>query len=296
MWKNKKGFYKKKEKYLALLLVAPATIYLLVVMLFPFLWAIYISFTDKMVGMEGKFIGLTNYIEIIQDPIFLKALGNTLIFTTTAVIGKVILGVAMALVINQKIRARGMFRSLLILPWTIPTVISILTWQWMFSDVGGVLNRIMSDLGISDEPILWLSASGVAMFSVVLVNIWRGFPFVGISVLAGLQAIPGDYYEAASIDGANTFQKFWHITLPQIKGVITLATIVTTIWTLNDFEIVWLLTKGGPANSTNLISTYSYIVGFNNMDLGKAIAVSILFLPVMMLLINAFTKKNVMEE
>jgi multiple sugar transport system permease protein len=265
-------------------------------MLAPFVWAIWISLTDKAIGDTASFVGLTKYIEALTDPIFYRSVLNTLIFTFGSVAGKVILGVIMALVLNEAFKGRNLCRALLILPWTVPTVLAILTWKWLFSDVGGPLNYLAIISKITHSNILWLSTPRMAMFSIIIVNIWRGTPFIGISVLAGLQTIPKDLYEAAMIDGANVFERFRHITIPHIQNVLFLATLVTTIWTMNDFEIAWLLTRGGPAYATEIISTYSYRVGFMNMDISKAIAVSILLLPLMVLLVNKVTQQTLTDR
>ncbi|MFC5702759.1 carbohydrate ABC transporter permease [Cohnella faecalis] len=293
--KKKNSSYTGKDNQLAVMLLSPVFLYLLIVMLFPLLWTVYISFTNKKIGTPSEFIGLANYWELLTDSMFLKAVLHTLLFTLCSVVAKVVLGTVMALVINEPIRGRNIFRSLLIIPWTLPTVISILIWKWLYSDVGGVLNHILMSMRIVSEPVLWLSDPSMAMFSVILVNVWRGLPFIGISVLAGLQTISHDLYEAASLDGANKWQRFKHVTLPGINSVLYLSALVTTIWTLNDFEIVWLLTGGGPSNATNMISTYSYIVGFINMDVAKAVAVPILFLPFMIYLVNKVTNKTLVD-
>ena len=284
--REKRG--KKKRDVLPYILIAPVVIYILCVMVFPFCWALYVSFTDKRIGVDGAFVGLRNYIELLRDPIFLMSIVRTFIFTGGSVILKLIFGIAMAVVLNEKLRCRNIFRSIL------PTVVVVLVWQWMFSDVGGVLNALLQMAGLS-KPVLWLAKPGMAMFSVILVNVWKGTPFIALSVLAGLQNISPEYYEAASIDGATVIQKFVRITLPLLRDVIFLAALMTTIWTLNNFEVIWLLTKGGPSNATNVAAVYSYITAFRNNNLSKAISISVLFLPIMIILINKITKKSLEE-
>lgn len=296
----KRDFLKKprsqKESRLAFWLLAPTAGYLILVMLVPFCWAIYISLTDKMIGAVAQFTGLQNYWNLIFDPLFLKALLNTLIFTIVAVIFKVFFGMIMALVLNEDIKARSFFRALLILPWTIPTLVSVYIWQWLYSDVGGALNYILIHSGIMKDPVGWLSTPWLAMTSVIIVNVWRGTPFLGISILAGLQTVDIGLYEAARIDGANMIRQFWHITVPAVKNIIILASIITTIWTLSDFEIIWLLTRGGPANGTQVLSTLSYTYGFLNMNLSKAIAVSLFLFPALIGLVHYIIKKNMESE
>lgn len=287
----------QKEKKLAVILIAPVVIYLVLVMGLPLLWAVYTSLTDKVIGAsEVNFIGIVNYIDIIKDPVFQKALLNTFIFSFFAVLGKVILGVIMSLTMNQPLYGRGAIRVAMILPWTIPTIVSVFAWQWIYSDVGGALNRILMVLHMTDHQIGWLSTTSMAMFSVILVNIWRGTPFIAISVLAGLQNISPDLYEAASLDGANVIQRFLYVTLPSVKNVIILSAFVTTIWTLNDFEIVWLMTRGGPSHATELVSTYSYIQGFMNSDIARSIAASLILVPILIVLVHYVTKSSLADE
>lgn len=287
----------QKEKKLAIILIAPVVFYLVLIMGLPLLWAVYTSLTDKVIGAaEVNFIGIANYIDIIKDSVFQKALFNTFVFAFFAVIGKVMLGVIMSLTMNQPVRGRGIMRVAMILPWTIPTIVSVFAWQWIYSDVGGALNRILMVLHITDHQIGWLSTTSMAMFSVILVNIWRGTPFIAISVLAGLQNISPDLYEAASLDGANVIQRFFYVTLPSVKNVIILSAFVTTIWTLNDFEIVWLMTRGGPSHATELVSTYSYIQGFMNSDIARSIAASLILVPILVLLVHYVTKSSLADE
>jgi len=281
-----------EDSKLAYVLLSPVLLYLLAVMVLPFGWAVYLSFTNKAVGTPATFIGLKNYIDLMKDSLFWKVAWNTLLFTVVAVIGKTVFGMVMALVLNEKIVCRNLFRVLLFLPWTIPTIVSVFTWQWIYSDVGGVLNYILTKTGILDHQVGWLATPNLAMFSVILVNVWRGIPFMGIAILAGLQTISREMYEAAMLDGAGAIKRFVYMTLPSVKEVTILAAVMTTIWTLNDFEIIWLLTRGGPSNGTQVLSTLSYTTGFLNLSLGKAIAIAIITMPPLILLINYVTKRS----
>ncbi|MCU6796907.1 MULTISPECIES: carbohydrate ABC transporter permease [Paenibacillus] len=281
-----------EDSKLAYVLLSPVLLYLLAVMVLPFGWAVYLSFTNKAVGTPATFIGLKNYIDLMKDSLFWKVAWNTVLFTIVAVIGKTVFGMVMALVLNEKIVCRNLFRVLLFLPWTIPTIVSVFTWQWIYSDVGGVLNYILTKTGILDHQVGWLATPSLAMFSVILVNVWRGIPFMGIAILAGLQTISKEMYEAAMLDGAGAIKRFVYMTLPSVKEVTILAAVMTTIWTLNDFEIIWLLTRGGPSNGTQVLSTLSYTTGFLNLSLGKAIAIAIITMPPLILLINYVTKRS----
>ena len=280
------------SKMFPYLLIMPAGIYLAAVLLGPLLYGVGISFTNKTVGMPAKFVGLQNYINLWKNGEFLLAANNTFKYTVATVGLKVIFGMIMALLLNASIRFKSTIRGIMLIPWAVPTIVTVIVWKWMFSDVGGVLNAIFMGLGITQQKIAWLSTPTMAFISVVLVNVWRGTPFIGVSVLSGLQSVDTGMYEAAKIDGANALQEFWWITLPSIKDVLLLSTLVTTIWTFSDFEIIWLLTKGGPVNATQVISTLSYSLGIQRMNTGQAMAASIMFMPLLIILINIWTKKS----
>lgn len=272
-------------------LIAPTMIYLAIFMLVPFCWAVWTSFTNKRIGSSMEFVGFENFILLARDQVFIRSVVNTVVYTVGAVLGKLVLGMIIALVLNAAIPFRNICRVLLFVPWTIPTLVSALTWKWMFSDVGGLFNYLFRLLHISEAPVPWLYDAKLAMAAVITANIWRGAPFIGISILAGLQAIPKDYYEAAKIDGANAFYRFTHITLPLVKEVTILSTLITTIWTFNDFEMVWILTGGGPSNATQILSTYGYTVGFMNLNLSRAISSSVAAIPFLIILTTIITKR-----
>lgn len=276
----------QKKQGFAYLLIAPVMIYLIIFMLYPFFWAVWTSLTNKAIGAGGDFVGLKNFANLLADRVFRTAVVNTCVYTVAAVAGKFIIGMVMALTLNARIPAKNVSRVLMLVPWTIPTLVSALTWKWMYSDTGGLLNYLLMSTGITSKVTPWLYSTSLAMPSIIVANIWRGSPFIGISVLAGLQTIEADLYEAAQIDGAGPTRVFFAITLPLIKPVLILSTLITSIWTFNDFEIVWLLTGGGPANSTQILSTYGYMVGFMNLNISKATASSIIAVPVMLLVIT----------
>lgn len=286
----------KWNKLFPYLLLAPVTIYLLAVLIGPLLYGVGLSFTNKVVGMPAKFIGFDNYFKIWKDGIFLKAVKNTVFYTVFTVSGKVLLGMIMALLLNSQIRGKNIVRGIMLIPWAVPTVVTVIIWKWMYSDVGGVLNAIIKMLMGPGHKVAWLSTPLMAFLSVSIVNIWRGTPFIGVSVLSGLQAISLDMYEAARIDGANAWQLFWKITMPSVRDVLVLSALVTTIWTFSDFEIIWLLTKGGPVNATQVISTLSYSTGIQRMNTGTAMAISVMFMPLLIILINVWTRKTLKEE
>jgi ABC-type sugar transport system permease subunit len=191
----------------------------------------------------------------------------------------------MALLLNQHLKARNMFRGWLLLPWIAPTFVTALTWRWMFDGTSGIINFILLSVGILDQPITWLGNASTALGAVVTTNIWRGFPFFGVSLLAAMQAIPQENYEAAEVDGASPWQKFWYITVPGVRTVLIIVTMLSTIWTFNEFAIVYIMTGGGPSFATQIFATYTYNLGFVGSRLGYAIAVSTTLTPVLIILI-----------
>ena len=206
----------------AYLVNAPLIFYLALILVFPMAWGLYMSLTNKMIGTKEVFIGLQNYRRLLKTPEYLQSLKNTMVFTFFAILGKLFFGLLMALALNTDFKGRNLVRALLMIPWTLPNIVAVYNWRWIFNPSGGVANYLLKTFGIIHSDLIWFGSAGLAMISVIVANVWRGTPFFGTSILAKLQTIPGDYYEAAEIDGANMFQQFNHITLPEIKDVILL--------------------------------------------------------------------------
>lgn len=286
----------KRDTRFSYLVSAPMLLYLAVILLIPILWGLYISFTNKMIGGQEQLVGLKNYLSLLQDAAFRRSVSNTVVYTFFSIMGKLIFGLIMALVLNFSFRGRNVARALMIIPWTLPNIVAVLNWRWIFSNTGGVANHLLQKLGLIDANLIWLGMPALAMVAVLTANIWRGSPFFGISILARLQTIPKDYYEAASIDGANALQQFFYITLPSIMDVTLLTMLVSTIWTINEFESVWLLTGGGPSGATEVIGVFSYRTAMTNLQLGKGVAVSVLAMPVLLVLINLVSRKMLKED
>ena len=274
-----------QEAVLAYAFLTPIVVIILVLIAYPFLNALYLSMTDKIVGYPPIFVGLKNYLDLWQSSQYRRVVYNSVVFTVASVAIKLTLGMAMALVLNRALSGWQFFRGLLLLPWIIPTVVIAITWRWLFDLFRGLINVSLLDLGLISSGIHWLGDSTLAMLSVVVANVWRGFPFFGVSLLAAMQVIPEDLYEAAEVDGASAVQKFWHITLPGIKGVILVVTLLSTIWTLNDFNIVHVMTRGGPGTATHIFATFSYELGIQAQMWGQAVAASMYSLPVLAVLI-----------
>lgn len=266
---------------------APAILLLVVCMLYPILWAINFSFTSKSIGTPATFVGLENYTTLLKDATYLRALKNTTVFTVGAIAGKVFFGMIIALILNAKIKFRNALRTLFLLPWTMPGIVAIYTWMWLYTGNGGIINNVLLKYGLIGSAIGWLTTNGMAMVSLIIVNVWRGIPFIAISVLSGLQTIPDELYEAASIDGAGAVKSFRHITWPLIKSVVMVSTLISTIWTLNDFENVYILTGGGPGKATYTvpIAAYRYVFGGSiKPEVGMACAASLILVPVLLVI------------
>ena len=202
----------------------------------------------------------------------------------------------MALALNQKFKGRNLVRALLMIPWTLPNIVVVYNWRWIFNPSGGIANHILKSLHLIDKDLVWFGTAGLALFTVVVANVWRGTPFFGVSILAKLQTIPEDYYEAAELDGAGIMQKFRYITFPEVKDVTLLSMLMSTIWTINEFETIWLMTGGGPNGATEVMNVYSYKTAMRSMMLGRGIAVSVLAMPVLMILIGILTRKMLPEN
>jgi multiple sugar transport system permease protein len=290
----------ERENVLGYLLLAPAVCLLVVFMAYPFGLGIWFSLTDKLVGNPGHFVGLENYFKISDSLIFWHTAWNTIFFTTMATIFKTVLGMWLALILNRKFRFSRFTRAAVLLPFIVPTVLSTLAWLWMFDATFSVFNWVINwywklDISIFDiaikEPfrgrvrINWLGDPALAMLSIILVNVWRGVPFFAISFLAGLQTVPPDMYDAGAIDGANGWQRFWGITLPMIKPIVVVVMVFSIVVTFADFQLVYVLTRGGPYNSTHLFATLAFQLGMASGNLGEGAAVALFMLPFLAVLI-----------
>lgn len=293
---NKKSRRLAENTKFAYKINLPLIIYLACVLAFPICWGIYISFTNKTIGGEAAFVGLKNYQRLLKDPEYIRSIVNTLKFTVITIGLKMVFGTVMALALNVNFKGRNLCRALLMIPWTLPNIVVVYNWRWIFNSSGGVANHLLKSIGLIDKDLVWFGTAGLAMFTIIIANVWRGTPFFGVSILAKLQTISDSYYEAAQLDGANAFQRFIYITLPEIKDVIILSAMMSTIWTINEFETVWLLTGGGPNGSTEVMNVYSYKTAMRSMMLGRGIAVSVLALPIFILLISLLTRRMLPEE
>jgi multiple sugar transport system permease protein len=279
------GAFLEQERVLGYLLLLPALIFLLIFIAYPFVLGIWFSLTDKVIGgTQEHFVGLSNFQSLQGNSIFQQTVKNTLIYTVVTVAAKVVLGMALALVMNQHFPLKNLVRASLLLPWIVPTVLSTLAWLWIFDPTFSVINWFLVNI-FHLPKINWLGDPALAMTSIIIVNIWRGIPFFAVSILAGLQTISQELYEAASIDGANTVSRFRHVTLPLVRPVLMLVTLFSFIWTVADFQLVYILTRGGPSNSTHLFGTLAYYASVVGSRIGEGAAISLFVLPLLLICI-----------
>ncbi len=263
-------------------LILPALLLIVCLVAYPFGMAIYFSLSDYWVGSPGKFIGLQNFRDILGNEIFQQTVYNSFVFTSIAVVFKTVLGLWLAMLLFRPLRLKRVIRGAVLLPWVIPTALSTLAWWWMFDSLYSVVNWTAIHLGIMSPPgPNWLGQKYHAMAAVIVVNVWRGLPFFAIIVLAGLVSIPREYYEAAEVDGAGSWGRFRHVTLPLLKPVLAVVILFSTIFTFADFNIVQVLTRGGPVNTTHLFATLAYQTGLVGGNLGQGAATSLFLFPML---------------
>jgi len=274
----------EREGFLAYLFMMPGGLILLLFMAYPFFLGIYLSMTDKLVGFpEFSFVGLYNFRYLLQqDSVFRQTVANTFVYAFFTVPFKLVFGLGLALLLNQSFRFSRVVRAGLLLPWIVPTAISSLGWLMIFYPVLSPISWVLKDWGLIDSNVNFLGSRFNAMASLCLANIWRGIPFFGVSILAGLQAVPTDLHEAAALDGASPWQRFLAVTLPVIRNIVLITTLFSIIWTFADFQLIYVLTKGGPANTTHVFGTYAWQVGMGGTgDLGGAAAISLYMFPIL---------------
>ena len=277
-----------REEWLGPIFVSPALILLLLLVAYPFCMALYFSVSNAFIGRPSHLIGLRNFINLWQSDAFRQTFQNAFVFCGAAVGAKLVMGISLALLLNQQLWFKRLIRGAVLLPWVIPTALSTLGWWWMFNSLYSVVNWTGLALGIMDPPgPNWLGQKYYAMAAVIIVNIWRGLPFFAITILAGLVAIPKELYEAAEADGAGPIARFWYVTLPLLKGVLAIVVLFSTIFTFSEFNIVFVLTHGGPINSTHLFATLARQVGLETGWIGEGAAISLYLFPVLMLVVWA---------
>src|SRR3984893_16386754 len=251
----------QRESTLGYGLLVPTMVMLLVFLAWPFFWGIWLSLSSAEIGNPGHFVGLGNFVYNLSDSIFVQSFWNTMAYTAITTVFKFGLGMSMALLLNQVFPLQRFARAALLLPWIIPSVLSTLAWRWMFDPTFSVLNWVLVH-SFHSNGVNWLGTTNTALASIFIVNIWRGAPFFGISLLAGLQTIPTDLYEAArGGEGTSRWQQFREIPLPLLRPVLLVVLMLSTILTFADFQLPWVLTRGAPYNSTNMLPTWAFNIG-----------------------------------
>ncbi len=263
------------------LFVLPGVLLLVLVLGFPAITSLSYSIKPEKAGAASY--TFSNYTNLLKDPFFAKTFRNTAIFVFLSVASHMILGLAIAMVLNRALPAKPLFRLIALLPWVVPDVVVGIIWKWMYDPIYGALNDVLLKIGVISTPVEWLSNPNLALFSVILVNLWRGFPFVMLILLAGLQAIPRHLYEAAAIDGATKIQSFFHITIPGLKKMIVVALALDIVWEVRRFGLIQAMTKGGPGVLTEVLSTYTYKQYFQFFRFEYASAIAVVMTVVLLL-------------
>jgi multiple sugar transport system permease protein len=278
-----------REAVFSWLMMALPLLFLAALVGYPLIYGVLLSLQDRPVAQPGTFVGLKNFIADFRDPIFWQVVANTFVYTIVATLLKMVGGVGLAMAMNQHFRMKNLVRALLLLPFIVPTVLSTVAWMWMLDPAFSIVNRLLIGLGVPKPGPSWLGNPYLAMFSIIMINTWRGLPFYGITLLAGLQTVPPELYEAATIDGASGWQRFRYVTLPLLKPIIMIVTLFSVIFTFADFQLVYVLTHGGPQNATHLFATYAFDIGMGAGQLGLGASVALTMLPALALLIVALT-------
>lgn len=270
--------------------LSPVAITMLVLLAFPIGYAVYISMFDTNLINRWEFVGLKNYILTLKDTGFLNSFRVTIIFTFFSVLGHLIIGMILALILNSITKGRTLFRIILFLPWLIPDVVAALLWKWMYHSNFGIINNILLKIHLISKSIAWLAERSTALPSVIITSIWKGFPFVMIMMLAGLQTIPDEQYEAAALDGCTKWQLFLHIILPWLRYILIVTLVLDTIWAFKHFSMVWVLTAGGPVEITNVLSIGVYKYGFSYFKFGQAAAAAMIIFIIIFIISYIYTR------
>jgi multiple sugar transport system permease protein len=264
---------------LGFLFMFPAAVLLLIFLTYPLGLGVWLGFTDTRIGRDGVFIGLENYTSLISDHVFQLSVFNTLFYTLLASILKFALGLWLALLLNRHLPFKSFFRAIVLLPWVVPTVLSAIAFWWIFDAQFSILSWALIKMGLISENINFLGDPWNARLSVMAANVWRGIPFVAISLLAGLQTIPPSLYEAAMLDGSSPWQRFRYITLPLLTPIIAVVMTFSVLFTFTDFQLIYVLTRGGPVNATHLMATLSFQRAIPGGQLGEGAAIATAMIP-----------------
>jgi multiple sugar transport system permease protein len=274
-------------------LLSPAVLATLALVFLPMLQAVVTSTYHNILWKprDVRFIGLDNYLAIAQDSVAWSSLGRTLLWIGLTVPLQLLLGLAAALLLNQRFWWRGVARSLILIPWALPSVVIALMWSWMYQPQVGLFNDLLLRIGLVSEAVPWLAQPGTALYAIILALVWQGFPFFAIMILAGLQAIPAALYEAAAIDGATVWQQFREVTLPGLKGVLVTAVMLRLIWVANSIDVIVVMTGGGPGYATHTLPLYAFKRTYGSMDFGYGTALAVTFSVLLLGLIVVYLRR-----
>jgi multiple sugar transport system permease protein len=269
-----------------LLFALPALIVLFMLIAYPIAYTGLLSVTNN----KGELVGLANFAAVLKPAVTRQAFFNTVYWVLGSIVFQVVLGVATAILLNQNFAGRGLLRSIALIPWVIPSIVAATTWAWMFHTEFGIINYMLTGPGLIEKPIGWLTNRDTVMPVMIAINVWKLFPFVAIMVLAGLQAIPNDLYEAARVDGASFWDEVWHIMLPQVRPVIVAVTLLLVIWGLNAITIIYAITRGGPANKTLITPIQIFRTAFESVQFNQAAALSVMFFGVVIVIVFIYIR------
>lgn len=279
------------------LLVLPVLLILVALLFYPFFDAILLSFQQRFIGKAGAWVGLQNYIDLFTSPDshFPQAAVNTAVITGGAIVGKLLIGMTMACVLNQRLPVRNLWRGLMFLPWAVPAVVTAYAWRFLF-DTSGPINGMIAQFHLANDYLYFFNDARIALPALILVVIWPGTPFWTMNLLAGMQAIPGEQYEAAELDGASTFQRFRYITVPSLKPVIFVTALLSTIWTSANLTQILILTGGGPNYSTMTLPLLAYFVAIPGHELGAGSTIAMMMMPAYAILVYFLTRQMLRQE
>jgi multiple sugar transport system permease protein len=286
------------DRKFGIALLAPALLFIGLLFVYPIIYSFYMSFHEKdpFSTDAAPYVSVDNFQTLMEEEAFWTAFKNGLIFSFSTVLLQLVFGVSIALLLNRKFSGRAVARGLVLLPYVIPAIGAALIWQWMYNDLLGIINRVLISLGIIDQSIAWIGDPKWAMFGVIVVAVWKMFPFVIICVLARLQTIPEELYDAARVDGANAFNRFKDITIPQLGHILFVVILLRFVWMFNDFEMIWLLTKGGPVDTTTTLPIFTYLTSFKNFELSLGMATTILMMFFLIIVSIIFFKIYKIDE
>ncbi|MBA2519233.1 MAG: sugar ABC transporter permease, partial [Chloroflexia bacterium] len=291
------GTIAARNQRFILLCLLPASLALLAVIAYPLFYGFFLSLTDaNPLSLEQEFIGFTNYRDILGDSVYQNSLWLTIRFTAVIIAIEFPLAMILALLLNEPIRGRAIYRAMLLIPWVMPNVVAAIIWGWLYSPDFGLLNFALAELRLIDTYLSFTGDPNRALPAVIAVSVWKGLPFSTVVLLAGLQAVPADLYEAARVDGANAWQRFRDITVPGMLPIIVIVLVLRAVWSFNSFDLVYVLTGGGPGWATQLLSIYVYLTSFQYQQLGYGAAMAVTMLVVLAIPVAIFVRRTLPRE